>query len=335
MGILKWEKEGNTTVHRSGVGKTMEKINEILANPTEGFQNDIDHLLTRILAISARKITPEDSDQKLVFDGVCHFLNTAFANINIKKFYNTAPNILLKDYDHLSLGEKVVHNIYGKERKLFYKDIVTGANCHHRTIILDELFDKLLIAGLKIKKKIVLYSDIEGHSFLVIEFQGIQYIADVFGENDRIGQVISPLRSLQSLPKSPLPDKLSFLKTYDKSKSIQYFDNRNDFTEHLTQKPSNNIKIIFRPKIDESNYKEIEIIINNEAINCTIGDKSYKLFIQKWLVLPKKLHKTEVIDYIIQHTTGDQKAKQEIGKYITMIRKKINPQKIYNLFSKK
>jgi hypothetical protein len=81
----------------------MEQINEILANPTEGFQNDIDHLLTRILAVSVRKITPEDSDQKLVFDGVCHFLNTAFANINIKKFYNSAPNILLKEYDSLSL----------------------------------------------------------------------------------------------------------------------------------------------------------------------------------------------------------------------------------------
>ena len=313
----------------------MEQINEILADPQEGFQYEIDHLLNRILSASARKITPENSTQKLVFDGVCHFFNTAFANINIKKFYNTAPNILLKEYDHLSLGEKVVHNIYGKEWKIFYKDIITGANCHHRTLILDELFDKLQKAWLKIKKRIVLYSDIEGHSFLVIEFQGIQYIADVFGENDRIGQVISPLHSLQSLPQSPLPDKLSFLKKYDKSKSIQYFDNRDDFTEHLTQKPSHNIKLTFRPKIDESNYKEIEIIINNEAISCTVGDKSYKLFIQKWLLLPKKLRKTGVIDYIIQHTTGDQKSKQEIGKYITMIRKKINPQKIYNLFSKK
>jgi len=102
MNILHGEKDTGTEAKKhDNIDGTMEKINAILANPKDGFQNDIDHLLTRVLAVSTSKITPDPAVQKLVFDGVCHFLNTAFGNINIKKFYNTAPNILLTEYNQL------------------------------------------------------------------------------------------------------------------------------------------------------------------------------------------------------------------------------------------
>lgn len=335
MHILEWKNSEHPTVIRSGVTKTMNQINEILANPREWFQNDIDHLLTRVLAVSTRKITPDAADQKLVFDGVCHFLNTAFINIDVKKFYNTAPNVSLELYDQLSFGEKIVHTIYGKDRKLFYHDIVTGANCHHWTIILDSLFDKLQKAGLQINKRIVLYSVVEWHSFLLIEFQGKQYIADVFGESGRIGNIVSPVDKLRTLSQSPLAEKFSFQKKYDKDKTIQYFDTRAEFVSHLSQKPSNNIKLLFKPKIDGVEYNEVEIVISDESILCVVGEKSYVLFVEKWLAIPKKLSKTQVIDYVLQHATGDKKSKQEINTYMAMVRKKINPQKLYEIFGEK
>ena len=132
-----------------------------------------------------------------------------------------------------------------------------------------------------IKKKIVVYSKTEGHSFLLIEFQGEQFIADVFGENDRINKIISPVDSLRHLSKSPLIDRFSFQKKYDRDKTIEYFNDNEDFVEYLSNKPGNNIKLLFRPKIDETHYDEIEITINDESIICTVGDKSYILFVEK------------------------------------------------------
>lgn len=88
------------------------------------------------MTVSTSKITADPTVQKQVFDGVAHFLNTAFGNINIRKFHNTAPNISFGEYNELSLGKKIVSTIYGKEWKLFYKDIITGGNCHHWTLIL-------------------------------------------------------------------------------------------------------------------------------------------------------------------------------------------------------
>jgi hypothetical protein len=126
-----------------GAQKTIGQINAILADPADHFEQDIDKLLRRTLAVSAKKITPNAADQKEVFDSICHFLNTAFANINIKKFYNTAPNISFHEYNQLPLGEKFAHNVYGKEWKLFYKDAVSGGNCHHWTLMLNDCFHYL------------------------------------------------------------------------------------------------------------------------------------------------------------------------------------------------
>lgn len=169
---------------------------------------------------------------------------------------------------------------------------------------------------------------------MLLEFQGKQYIADVFGENTRIDNIITPLSVLQKLPQTPLPSHFSFQKQHDKSRAMEFFDNQTAFTDYLHHRPTRNIKLTFRPKIDETHYDDVEIVINDEAILCTIGERSYTLFIDKKFTLPKKLSKTQVIDYIMQHAEGDKKAKQEIATYINMVRKKINPQKLYEVFQK-
>ena len=57
MTLLHWEIEPTTKERKHmGIDGTMEKINAILADPKDGFQNDIDHLLTRVLADGVKLI---------------------------------------------------------------------------------------------------------------------------------------------------------------------------------------------------------------------------------------------------------------------------------------
>lgn len=317
-----------------GIDGTMEKINAILADPKDGFQNDIDHLLTRVLAVSTNKITPDPATQKLVFDGVCHFLNTAFGNINIKKFHNTAPNISWEDYVKLPLWSQIANNIYGKNWELFYDKNISGWSCQHWTIVLKKIFDILESKWLSTRNRIMLYNTAGWHSLLIIEFQWKLYVADVFWLNHKYNKIISPL---DDFPKeiSKNFSRFSFNKKQDQNGKILYLDTTENFIEKLAVRSTKNIALKFKPKLKDA-ATEVELSINYTGIILELDDTKYRFTLPKWFILPESLPTThKILDYLFQHLHGNREQKQELQKYLLMVMSKINPLKLYELFMKK
>ncbi len=302
---------------------TVNHINHTLENPTEEFQIKIDHILNKMINISTKKLDATPESQKEFFNQTCRFLNSIFSNMHIKKFYNTAPIQSLREYEKMSLWQQATHNIYGKERQLFYRSQIWWGSCHHWAIFLDKLFEKLKDKWLQIKNHIDLYSDIEWHSMVILEFQGEKYCADVFWEHDE-----SIIRKIDK------KDDIYEEKELHSRKQIEYFLDTGLFAEHIEEKPFKNIKITFKPKLEWNCGKEITINIDCDAILISIEEKSYRAFFKN-IVIPKKMHQGEVIDYLIQNSVWDKKDKQEIAKYLSIVRKKINTDKIRKLFKYK
>lgn len=302
---------------------TVDHINHTLEHPTEEFEIRIDNILKKMINVSTKNLDATPESQREFFNQTCRFLNTTFSNVHIKKFYNTAPIYSLNSYEKMSLWHQATHNIYGKERQLFYRKQIWWWSCHHWTIFLDKLFEKLKEKWLQVKNHIALYSAIEWHSMVIVEFQWEKYCADVFGDHDD-----TVIRKIDK------KDRIYPEKELYKRKEIEYFSDTKLFAEHIENKPYEDIRITFKPKLGSDCCDEINIDIDCDAILVSVDGKSYRSFLKN-IVIPKKLHKAEVIDYIIQNSTWDRKAKQEISKYLDIVRKKINIDKLMTLFKTK
>ena len=299
----------------------VDQLNETLANPEEDFDKEINRVIKRMINISTRNLKEDEKSQKKFFDEVCNFLNSVFGNISIKKFYNTAPNKTLHEYADLSLWKQVVHNVYGKERRLFYRDQIWWWSCHHWTIFLNKIFDKLEKKWLKSSHRIAVYTDNGWHSMLLVEFQWQKYWADVFGDHEHNDLVRKVTKW------DLLYDEKDLLRRHQ----IKYM-NKNDFVEYIEDKPYKTIKVIFKPKLEDACSEEIEITINSEDLLVRVGWKSYSVFLKKWFKIPKKIPDTKLVDYLIQNSLWDKKSKEEIAKYLSIVRHKINPDKLKSIF---
>lgn len=310
--------------------KTLCEVNAVLSKADEHLLvEEINHIVNRTFRACTKNLSSSKEDQQLVFDDVCKFLNCLFQDVRIKKFYNNAPIVSLEDYTASPLGKKLLHVIYGKEWKLFYKDIITWGNCHHRTLILDHIFDVLQKKWLSLRKKIFIYKTDALHSFLLVEFDGKKYLADVFGENDDLGSIISPLETISQQPKNFF---LSHLSLDKENHGFSSFDHAKDFTHELAKRETSNVRLCFKPNLD-GNSQEIEITINSESMLFSLGDTNYTLFFDKKITLPKKMKGGQILDFLMRNAQWDKKSKQEISRYLSMIHNKIDPKKLYAIFN--
>jgi len=300
----------------------VQKINHILKYPEDDFDESIDNILERIIVASTKRLYPDKESQKQFFVQFCDALNWSFKNIHIKKFYNTAPLKSLQEYSHMNLWEKLVNNIYGKEWKLFYRNQIEWGFCHHRTLLLYDIFERLKSRGLEIDYKIFMYPIMEWHSALFLYFQGEKYCADLFGEHHDIN-IVRKIHQWDTLYDEVKLAKKEWMIAMDKESFIHYIDHR----------PYKNIRLLFKPDLDDGSSLEIDIAINKDSISIGVWDKSYVSFFKTGLQIPKKLHDGQVIDYLIQNSEWSKNIKQEIAKYLMMVRKKINPKKIRMLIN--
>lgn len=295
------------------------KINSILAHPKNDFCDQINTILERMLNYSIKNLNDDDVSQKNYFDHVCHFMNSLFGNIHIKKFYNTAPKISYHDYNQMNFGSQITHNIYGKDWQLFYRNEVWWWSCHHWTILFYNVLEKIKKGWIDIDFKIALYTETEWHSMIIMNFQWESYCIDIGKYNEDIIRKITTKDDIYNLP------------ALLKAKEINLFNNIQDFVTTLEKKSFKNIRLIFRPKIENNDSKDIEITINNENITVSVEDKDYQVFTNN-IILPKKIRDWEVINYIIQNSKWNKIDKEEIMKYINIVRLKININRLKSLF---
>lgn len=311
----------------------VDQLNQTLANPSEDFDKEINRVIKRLIKISTRKLDNTPESQKLFFDETCNFLNSVFGSVQIKKFYNTAPIKSFREYADMSLWKEAINNIYGKERKLFYKEQIWGWSCHHRTIFLKKLFDKLEKKWLDIKSRILLYSNIWWHSLVGIQFQGKLYIADVSGVNSKVNRIIS---QLDQLPKefSKHFAHFSFNKKHDKDGKILYFDELNDFVDDISNKPIKNISLEFKPKLQDREATDISLSINKTWVILDVDWKGKTFLLPKNFIIPSNINTThKILDYIFHNISWDKICKTELQQYFSIVVSKINPDKLKSIFS--
>ena len=228
--------------------KTIYLINQILKNPWDAFWNRIDSIIKRVIS----SINPESIQDKLVqmksFNEICDFLNGLFKEIQIKKFYNNIPKTTLAAYSKKNLWNQFINNIYGKERKIFYRDEVNWWDCYYRTVFLKHLFDTLKSKWLDIQNRIFIYDENRWHSSIIIKFQWETYLADYGLFNQLFNKLISPITDLNWLYQRAGLTKLSFNRKNDVW--IRYFDEIKTFVDYISDKKIDSAAIEFNPKFE-------------------------------------------------------------------------------------
>lgn len=314
--------------------KITNLINQTLANPWEKFWDRIDYIINKVIYSIDQESIKDELIQKKVFDEVCNFLNTLFKEVQIKKFYNNIPKTTLSWYSKKNLWNQLIENIYWKEWKIFYKKEVNWWDCYYRSILLKKMFDKFKAKWLNIQDRIFVYDENRGHSGVIVKFQWKTYLADVSGFNQAqsLGKMISPVDQLNSTYKNQYFTKFSFNRENDFW--LRYFNETKWFVDYISNKKINSAAIEFNPRLSDWKEKNVRIALtkNNIIFRIDWKEKEYS-FDKKFIFSKICANSHEVLDCLLKWIIADKDEKQEIGLYFDMIRNKINPEKIYEIFS--
>lgn len=311
--------------------RLIELINETIKNPWDTFSNRINYMIEKALNWAKKDGNIMDPwCQKRVFDEVVSFLNSLFKECRIKKFYNNIPSLNISQYEQKDLGGKFVNNIYGKERKLFYKKDLKWGSCHHWTILLENLFELLKKNWLLIESRIIAYNTKGGHSAVLLRFQWEEYIADIHGFNESSKKVINSTKELNKIYWTNEFSNFSFKKTHDGTK--YYFNTTKEFAEYIEKREQTTGVIEFRPRLESNEEKDIKIEFWKGGLSLSINGEMLKYTVDNFTADKSYKNPYDAIEYFLKHTHWPKEHKQELGKYLTMIVTKVNREKIYNIY---
>lgn len=321
--------------------KISNLINKILSEPNEKFWDRINHVINKVFDSIPNDISKNKELQKEIFDKIYNFLNKTFKDIEVKKLYNNIPNIDFKKYADKDLWNQFINNIYGKERKIFYKNEIQWGSCHHWTIFFKKLFEKLEEKWFDIKSRIITYTLPWWHSAVILNFLWEKYFADLYWTEElylakKIDKmVINTFTGLNKVAGMDVCSNFSFNKEKDKDRWINYYKDIDGFVFFIKNRKNNTATIEFKPKLEtgkdwntriELAKKYIALIINWEIKKYKINAIDIPIFLK---------NDPRILDFILKNICWTKEAKWEIAKYFEMIRNKINPEKIYEIFNDK
>lgn len=311
--------------------RVIHLINQTIKNPWDNFADRINYIIQKAINVTKQQWDVVDEEcQKKVFNEVYLFLNGLFKECQIKKFYNNIPSINIQQFWEKSLWEQFINNIYGKERKLFYRDELKWWSCHHWTILLKNLFDTLKDNGLQIENRIVAYDGISWHSAILIKFQWKEYIADIHGFNESSKKIINSVEELNKIYNTKEFSKFSFQRKYDKNK--YYFDTITEFSEYINNRKQVTATIEFKPKIENNEEVEIKMEFGKWYISLILNGKIYKYRVDNFRIDKNYKNPYDAIEYLLKNIHWSKEHKQELGKYLNMIVSKVNREKIYTIY---
>lgn len=341
--------------------KISSEIWETISNPDENLIKNLNSIINKSFRLISRSNLKDSQVQKEIFEQILSFLNNLFWNIDIKKFYNNIPKTNIKKYAEKSLWEQFIHNIYWKQRKLFYREEIGWWSCSYRTILLKHFFEELEKRWMKLKSDIFFFhnNDINGwrwHSGVIVLFQWKEYLADFSWFNSTTGVPI--IQSVDDINKKYKSNNFDcfrsknikkYYKLYDKKtdnpRDLLFFHDTQTFAERWAKRWRKNATIEFVPKLDWESSKEIKFEFRPNKIYLTIDDIQYIFTYKKENKISIDIPDEKFFDYFIshiQHLQTINKSTKEIinttweksifTKYLDLIREKISIQKLRKIY---
>jgi hypothetical protein len=286
------------------------------------------------------------NEQKYFFNDIRELLNSFHNDPYFTKIHNSIWPTSLEEYKDKSLGEQIMHNMYGKER--WFDKSCEGGSCSYWTILLYNFFKKLKDAWLDIDIKIYRYKNLEDeimwektlrHSGLTINFQWKDYLVDYkwISEEDEWKMVKSINHYINEYDNNEAGKKV--LKNFKKWKQTEtdqiiFFDNINEFLRHVNEFPeykqiSLYVKIenrVFPVKFDyifTDNW--VKIGLNGKWKDYILSDNelSREDFIKNYMEKVWILKDINWLHYITEHERND------LTRCINIIKDKIDTDKLH------
>lgn len=292
------------------------------------------------------------NEQKYFFNDIRELLNSFHNDPYFTKIHNSIWPTSLKEYKDKSLGEQIMHNMYGKER--WFDKSCEGGSCSYWTILLYNFFKKLKEAWLDIDIKIYRYKNLEDeimwektlrHSGLTINFQWKDYLVDYewISQEDEWKMVKSINHYINEYDDDEAGKKV--LKNFKKWKQIEtdqiiFFDNIDEFLRHVNEFPENKqislyVKIenrVFPVKFDyifTDNW--VKIGLNGKWKDYILSDNelSREDFIKNFMKKVWILKDINWLHYITEHERND------LTKCMNIIKDKIDTNKLHQDYASK
>lgn len=343
--------------------KISNEIWKIIETPDEDLTKKLNLAINKAFKLISKNDLNNPDIQKEIFKQILSFLNNLFWKIEIKKFYNNIPKIDIQKYWKKNLWEQFIHNIYWKQRKLFYRDEIGWWSCSYRTILFKHFFEELEKRWMNLKSEIFFYpmKDLDGgrwHSGVIISFQWKEYLADFWWFNStNNNSIIQSIDTLNTLYNSNSFDcfKSQNIKKYyklqgkkkEKQNNLLFFHDVWTFTDRRSQRARKNATIEFVPKLDWKHSKNVKFEFNSDKIYLTIDGIqhtfSYKHDNKPWKDIPDEkffdyfishIHHLETIDKSTKETLSIKWEKNIFTEYLNLIREKINIQKLRKIYEK-
>lgn len=342
--------------------KISNEIWKTIESPDENLTQSLNKIFNKVFKLISKNDLSNPNIQREIFEQILSFLNNLFWKIEIKKFYNNIPKTDIKKYSEKNLWEQFIHNIYWKQRKLFYRNEIGGWSCSYWTILFKHFFEELGKRWMNLKSEIFFYpmKDIDGgrwHSWVIVSFQWKDYLADFwwFNQNNN-NPIIENIDNLNRIYSSNNFDcfKSDAIKKYYKLQKkgkkrkdtwLLFFHDIWAFTDRRSQRSRKNATIEFVPKLDWKQSKDVKFEFQPDKIYLTI-DGIQHIFIYKKDHKPlKDIPNEKFLDYFIshiQHLQTTNKSTKEIVKikweksifteYLNLIREKINIQNFRKIY---
>ena len=304
---------------------------------------DTDNLLRRLINIVKNDTKNRAiqwkimNEQKYFFCDIRELLKTLQNGHYFSKIHNSIWPTSLEEYKDKSLGEQMMHNMYGRERWL--DKSCEGGSCSFWTVLLYNFFDKLKQAWLDIDIKFYRFKNLEDkivgerslrHSGLVVNFQWKDYMVDydwsLHEENWEMVKSIN--RYINEYDEDRISKK--FLKNFKKWKQketeqIIFFDNIDDFLKHVKEFPeykriSLYVKIedrVFPVKFDYTFIENgVRIGLNDRKKDYILSDNelSREDFINNFIEKVWIIRDAYWLHYITPHEKNDIKMCMDIVK---------------------
>lgn len=286
------------------------------------------------------------NEQKYFFNDIRELLNALQTDSYFTKIHNSVWPTSLEEYKDKSLGQQMMHNMYGRERWL--ENACEGGSCSYWTVLLYNFFKKLKKAWLDVGIKIYRFKNLEDtilgnqslrHSGLIINFQWRDYMVDynwsLYEEDWEMVKSIN--RYINEYDEDRISKK--FLNNFKRWKQkeneqIIFFDSIDEFLKHVNKFPeykriSLYVKIedrVFPVKFDYTftdngvriglNDRMKDYILNNNELS---KEDFINNFIEKvWII-----RDVYWLHYITPHERNDLKM------YMNIVKDKINTDKLY------
>lgn len=341
--------------------KISDEIWKTIENPDENLTQSLNKTFNKVFKLISKNDLNNTDIQREIFEQILSFLNNLFWKIEIKKFYNNIPKTDIQKYWKKTLWEQFIHNIYWKQRKLFYRNEIGWWSCSYWTILFKHFFEELEKRWMNLKSEIFFYpnNDTNGwrwHSWVIIFFQGKEYLADFWWFNSMSNNsIIQSIDALNKLYNSNNFDnfKSQNIKKYytlqgkkkEKQKNLLFFHDIWTFTNRRSQRARKNATIEFAPKLDWKSSKDVKFEFQSDKIYLTIDGIQHIFSYKKDNKSLSDIPDEKIFDYFISHIQHLQTTDKSTGEvikikwektifteYLNLIRNKISIEKLRKIY---